>query len=173
MKKIENVSIASVAIAMLMGSTFLPGMMQFSEAKDPFQSMATSNKKLITTADIADNAVTSPKIKDGEVSTNDIADNSVTKEKLNSDAVKLIVVDRTKFGGTLPIGSTGGSTEADCEAGEIVTGGGFRVQPFSGEVVPVLMGADGNSWLVRVAKPSNIEAQFDVFARCAHLQLGP
>ena len=51
-------------------------------------SAATTNeRKLITTSDIADNAVTSPKIKDGEVNTNDITDGAVTNPKVQNGAV--------------------------------------------------------------------------------------
>jgi len=37
----------------------------------------------IGTDDIEDNAITSPKIKDGEIMTSDIANGAVTKDKLN------------------------------------------------------------------------------------------
>ena len=40
-------------------------------------------KKLITTADIADNAVTNPKIKDGEVKTSDIEDGTITSDDVS------------------------------------------------------------------------------------------
>ncbi|MFI5425089.1 MAG: hypothetical protein ACHQXG_09910 [Nitrososphaerales archaeon] len=51
-------------------------------------SAATTNeRKLITTSDIAENAVTSPKIKDGEVNTNDITDGAVTNPKVQNGAV--------------------------------------------------------------------------------------
>jgi len=47
-------------------------------------AMAKTDKKLITTADIADNAVTSPKIKDGEVKTSDIADGTITGDDVST-----------------------------------------------------------------------------------------
>jgi len=50
----------------------------------------------IGTDDIEDNAITSPKIKDGEIMTSDIANGAVTKDKLNPNAVKLVVVQREK-----------------------------------------------------------------------------
>jgi hypothetical protein len=40
-------------------------------------------KKLTTTADIADDAVTSPKIEDGEVKTSDIADGTITDDDVS------------------------------------------------------------------------------------------
>ena len=47
-------------------------------------AMAKTNNKLITTADIADNAVTNPKIKDGEVKTSDIADGTITGDDVST-----------------------------------------------------------------------------------------
>src|SRR6187551_2538284 len=49
-------------------------------------------KKLITTADIADNAVTSPKIKDGEVKTSDIEDGTITGDDVSTTFMKTIIL---------------------------------------------------------------------------------
>jgi len=55
-------------------------------------AMAKTNNKLITTADIADNAVTNPKIKDGEVKTSDIADGTITGDDVSTTFMKTIIL---------------------------------------------------------------------------------
>ena len=42
----------------------------------------------VTTVDLADNSVTSPKIKDGEVKTVDIANDAITSSKIKRYAVR-------------------------------------------------------------------------------------
>jgi|GEM_PF-770035 hypothetical protein len=55
-------------------------------------AIAKTDNKLITTADIADNAVTSPKIKDGEVKTSDIEDGTITGDDVSTTFMKTIIL---------------------------------------------------------------------------------
>ena len=74
-------------------------------------AMAENDKKLITTADIADNAVTSPKIKDGEVKTSDIEDGTITGDDVSQAFMKRVTLNDDAAGnshGWKPGTGTGG-----------------------------------------------------------------
>ena len=199
MKKFSKFFIATI-VAMLISSTILSVTPNISEAKkssleelraqqqerqqqqqqqkqqqnlqtQAVTTQSVSEKKPITTDDIADNAVTSPKIKDGEVKTNDLANGAVTKEKLNSNAVKLVVIERTKEF-SIPALHIGGEN-VQCALGEIVTGGGGFGNPNSGVYI-VDSHKLNNGWsLTQDNTRDDVNAQSVVSVECAHLELGP
>ena len=124
----------------------------------------------IGTSQIADNAITSPKIKDGEVKTPDLATAAVTKEKLNPNAVKLVVIQRESD--LIPIpASQGRELRVDCNSNEVATGGGFR----SGEGVNVFVNTgSGNGWAVVAFNPGEFgDQRISAVVKCSHLELGP
>ena len=121
-------------------------------------SSVSVQKKLVNTDDIADDAITSPKIKDGEVN----------KADLNPNAVKLVINDRLAEQKLVLAHSTGGST-AECNSNEVVTGGGFVF--FGGRAIENVK--TGNGWKVTVQNDDSDPQRLDVVAECAHLELGP
>jgi hypothetical protein len=84
-----------------------------------FSSVLVLPTQVAQAHQIADNAITSPKIMDGEVKTQDLANGAVTKEKLNPTAVKLVIERRT-VAFPVPPGQT--NKFAYCLEGELVTG---------------------------------------------------
>jgi hypothetical protein len=111
---------------------------------------------LITENQIADNAMTSPKIKDGEVKTLDLANGAVTKDKISPFALKLVTVERF-HASNLPAHSQA-TARVECNKGEVVTGGGFDTpNPDAGTVTaesrPDL---PTNSWVVGAYNPSDV-----------------
>ena len=70
-------------------------MVKESEYDSQPDDSVSAQKQPIETNDIADDAITSPKIKDGEVKTSDIGDSAVTKQKFNPMQEKLVVVEQS------------------------------------------------------------------------------
>jgi hypothetical protein len=125
---------------------------------------------LIGTNQIENNAITSPKIKDGEVKTNDLATAAVTKEKLNPNAVKLVLVERTEE--FTVRGSDAAVGHVLCDSGEFVTGGGFKA--ITGPSFNVWTSTkSGNGWSIGVDNEISTDQNVEVSAICAHLELGP
>ena len=133
------------------------------------QTQALSEKKPITTADIADNAVTSPKIKDGEVKTPDLATAAVTKPKLDPNAVKLVVIERLESALIDP--NSLGDITASCNSGEVVTGGGFASSKVTDNFI--VSERAPNGWRILVSNPSTTNTDVHALVECAHLELGP
>jgi hypothetical protein len=132
---------------------------------------------LIGTNQIADNAITSPKIKDGEVKTPDLASNPVTGDKIgnrevgSSDispgAITPHVTERRGERVTVEVERVG-STNAKCNADEVVTGGGF----FSSNGLDVLTSkADlsNNEWFVIAFNKGTTPHELDAFVICLNL----
>jgi hypothetical protein len=125
---------------------------------------------LVKTNQIEDNAITSPKIKDGEVKTPDLATAAVTKEKLNPSAVKLIVTVALKDFSVPAHSSASGF--AECNSGEIVTGGGFFL--FDDTLIVTQNTPSGvGSWGVTAVNNGDNTELAKALAQCAHLELGP
>ena len=192
MKKFSKFFIATI-VAMLISSAILSVTPNISEAKKSSleelraqqqerqqqlqqqqkgQSLQTqavttqsvSEKKPITTADIADNAVTTPKIKDGV-----IANGAVTKEKLNPNAVKLVVIQREGEDETIPPHSEH-FTFATCNSDEVEQEADLlQTQMLRLE----LASKAGNGWGVTFFNAGDNEKKGLVDAECAHLELGP
>ena len=114
---------------------------------------------------IADNAITSPKIRDGEVKTPDLATASVTKEKLNPSAVKLVVIEREKVFTVEPNSQT--NNFVNCNPDEIVIGGGFENALVDSSNKGI------NGWHIRVLNDRDATREVRITAQCAHLELGP
>jgi len=76
----KRIMVALSFALLLLVTTTLTGSFSLQIIKP---AMAKKNNNLITTADIADDAVTSPKIKDGEIKTSDIADNTITGDDVS------------------------------------------------------------------------------------------
>ena len=162
------------------------------------QSAANNNNKLITTDQIADNAVTNSKIQDGAVTTSKVADNTVTTNKLADNSVTsskiqdgTITKDDIKPGeiigaqqqlniqkvvahGTLPA-CTGGvacpvinEVVATCPDGTNVMSGGYQV---SSQINVIASAANtANGWVIRGANPSSSDSgTLDGFAYCLSL----
>jgi hypothetical protein len=97
----------------------------------------------VGTDNILDNAITSPKIKDGEVKTQDLANGAVTKDKISPFALKLVVVQRQLNFDLPPYSQTGAAVQ--CSRGEVVTGGGFSaasgmpIHPFISKKYPTVV----------------------------------
>lgn len=71
--------------------------------------------------DLEDGAVTTEKIKDGEVKTQDLANGAVAKDKISPFALKLVTVQKlVNF--DVPRKSIGVGT-AKCDKGHVLTGG--------------------------------------------------
>ena len=154
---------------MVISSTILAGGTHISEAKksslqelraqqqqrqQQFQQQNLQTQAVTTQAassggapNLADNSVTSPKIKDGEVKTQDIANNAVTRAKISPGAVGVQITLR---GGpnseSIAPGETG-SAEVSCLSGEQITGGGIRGQDVATSTMRALTGAP-QTWVV-------------------------
>ncbi len=145
-------------------------------------TQSVSEKKPITTDDIADNAVTSPKIASGGVTTSDVADNTITTSKIANGAVtkeKLapgtgVTITRTfriaAHSTTVHPGEVGIS-DARCNQDEIVTGGGFEVLALQRVVTSegIFGGAPGEQsdrWHVGVINEDTTDRDFLATAVC-------
>jgi hypothetical protein len=150
--------------------TSVVGLVAFS-AVLPIPAQVT--QALITENQIADSAVTSPKIKDGEVKTLDLANGAVTKDKISPFALKLVTVSRHANFDSTPNSSTQGNVK--CNKGEIATGGGYwNGGPHKGTVTFMSAPMDDSSgWVVIVYNPDSYPWKFAGYVLCAHLELGP
>jgi len=217
MNKAGSLFIATI-VALLVSSTILSGGIHISEAKKSsleelraqqqqrqqqqreqqqqnLQTQATTTQAATTSgtsgaSNLADNSVTSPKIKDGEVRTNDLANSAVTTDKIKDgtikkqdvnptdwaslkgdkgdpgSAVKLVSISRT-VEGEIPPNSFGVVT-VDCEPNEVVTGGGFIVGIDDN---PVLDSTQfGNGWHYQEHNVRSVTSAPKVFATCTHLE---
>lgn len=120
----------------------------------------------VTSAKIVDGAITSSDIGDGQVTSQDLANGAITRSDIANGAVQLTV--RTVFegfGGDL--GPNGfAKTRAVCQAGEIVTGGGF-----AGDIRLDIAGSfpEGNGWSVVAQNPTPDSLPFGAYAMCARI----
>ena len=126
------------------------------------------DKKLITTSDIADDAVTSPKIKNGEVNTDDLANDAVTSSKIANGAVTLEHRQVTKEFNCCPSGSSL-TIHATCADDEVVTGGGYEAAGGpGGSHVVISSGQQSDSpkdWVVTMQGGAEDEPS-SVYAEC-------
>jgi hypothetical protein len=131
-------------------------------------------RALVTDNQIADNAITSPKIKDGQVKTLDLANGTMTKDKISPFALKLVTVERhAEFTTMHPFHFLHG--EVKCNTGETATGGGYyNADPHIGTVTfmnrPI---QDTSGWHVGIYSPDGGLHQFTAYVVCAHLELSP
>ena len=137
----------------------------------------------VKTADLANNAVTSPKIQNGQVSTDDLANNAVTTGKIADDAIQAEDI----ADGVIPSGGTQPTvhvvtklvnltphllttTTISCPDGEIATGGGFRapLEFVTYESHPTSSAAQpAEAWVVGVWNPTDdIDNDFEAFVKC-------
>jgi hypothetical protein len=128
---------------------------------------------LITENQIADNAITSPKIKDGEVKTQDLANGAVTKDKISPFALKLVTVERHAIF-DVPAHSNAG-TVVKCNRNEVVTGGGFIINEPDKPIVTWQSKAliSSNGWSVAGRNTDDASHSIIGSVVCAHLELGP
>jgi hypothetical protein len=107
----------------------------------------------ITTQNLANGAVTNPKLAVPSVATGNIANGAVTSDKLAAGAVSLNAVHVSSgFVGLSPGDRT--IVSADCPTGTIVTGGGYSISQPGGNSLYVEISdrADtSQSWLVKVS----------------------
>ena len=130
--------------------------------------------KQIQEQDIANNAIFSAKIQDGQVLTKDIADNAITKSKLAIGAVTPAVVVQSSNYMTINPG-TSLIVAASCNSGEVATGGGYQIsQQFPGfEKVVVHTNINlGGQWTV-VARNTDINQGHQIKAEASCLHLSP
>jgi hypothetical protein len=127
----------------------------------------------IGTDDIEDNAIISQKIKDSEVKSQDLANGAVTGGKISPFALKLVTTQKSVYQ-TVSAHSTAFAT-AQCNRGEVVTGGGYwyggglnGAYAYLNKPVVSL-----NEWMVQIDNPTDASESFMAFVVCAHLQLGP
>jgi hypothetical protein len=128
---------------------------------------------LISTDQIADNAITSPKIMDGQVMTSDLANGAVTKDKISPFALKLVTVSRQANFNSIPNSNSFGDVK--CNKGETATGGGYWNGMPSKGVVTFMSApkSDSSGWVVLVHNPDSYPWMFTAYVLCAHLELGP
>ena len=133
----------------------------------------------VKTADIANNAVTSPKIQNGQVSTDDLASNAVTTGKIADGAIQAGDIAAGVIpsgGGALPNVHTEiesvsiapnsfGSLSVQCPDGEKLTGGGFN-QNLGIDVLSSYPGSDGATWFASGQNTNNIERDLVGIAVC-------
>lgn len=144
----------------------------------------------VGTADLAGNAVTSVKIKDGEVKTDDIAagavgslrikDNdvktqdiapgAVTKAKLGADVLDTITTTRRIVTGIAVNPGASWYGQVACLTGEAMTGGGYSGYTLNnGLQFERSFPTSTNSWRVEAANPTSSTQYFDVYVVCAKL----
>jgi hypothetical protein len=118
----------------------------------------------VNTADLADDAVTSDKIKNGEVKAEDL-DPSIELGD-GSGAIQLNVhrVDSDRI--TIP-GNLNGGARVDCPPGETLIGGGFDVTP--SVRVTTNYPEDENTWFVAGQNLVSGSQRLSAFALCAVL----
>jgi hypothetical protein len=126
----------------------------------------------IGTDDIEDNAIISQKIKDGEVKTQDLANGAVTKDKLSPFALKLVTTQRTADQIAPPHETA--FALAQCNKGEVVTGGGFWYSGGQNGAYAYLNKpvVSLNQWMVQIINPTDVSNSVMAFVVCAHLELG-
>jgi hypothetical protein len=145
----------------------------------------------VKTADIANNAVTSPKIQNGQVNTDDLASNAVTAAKIADGTIQeqdiadgvipssggstgqLVVTERSQTFG--PVGApSNADISVDCNSDEIATGGGFGDFGVNDHVVLRESKAGspaGNGWHVALDLISfnSGTREVTVYAECAKI----
>jgi hypothetical protein len=126
---------------------------------------------LIGTSEIENDTVTSPKIKDGEVKAPDIANGTVTKEKLSLDAVKIVVISRTKQLYAPAVSAPAGDVQ--CKSDEVVTGGGFKLTGPENSQTVIFSNKVSNGWAVSFVNNADRPTSAIMYVQCAHLELGP
>jgi hypothetical protein len=127
----------------------------------------------IGTDDIEDNAIISPKIKDGEVKTQDLANGAVTKDKISPFALKLVTVESHAIF-DVPAHSNAG-TVVNCNKNEVVTGGGFIINEPDKPIVTWQSKAliSSNGWSVAGRNTDDASHSIIGSVVCAHPELGP
>jgi LysM repeat protein len=125
--------------------------------------------KQIGAADISDNAITSIKIQDGQINTADIASGAVSTPKIAPGAVLPVVTERLSDTEIAAPGAVNGVT-ARCYAGEVHTGGGYKVLDSSPKVVTVFSGqGPPSAWTVTVVNTDTIPHDFRAYVECLKL----
>jgi hypothetical protein len=114
---------------------------------------------------LPNNSVTSEKIKNSEVKSADIEDGTITSTDIASGAIQPHTYIKTGGGSIAP--RYGVPFAADCEEGDIATGGGFATSagnPF----VKVTHGQplDSNTWIVAGYSENPFTDSLTVFAVC-------
>ena len=118
----------------------------------------------VTTGKIADGQVYSSDIADVTIGSSDIADSAVTSSKLAGGAVKPNVHSVRGSLTEIAPGTTG-SALTDCPAGEVVTGGGYAA-PNSGLQFYANSPWDVNTWFVGARNEARGDLSFYPYALC-------
>jgi hypothetical protein len=141
----------------------------------------------VKTADLANNAVTSPKIQNGQVNTDDLASHAVTTGKIADGMIQeQDIADGAVTSEKLADGAGGGeiqlnvhivesenkvlepgittSTSVDCPDGEVLSGGGFIGG--TGVQVQTFFPLDENTWVVSAINESTQSNGFRATAFC-------
>jgi hypothetical protein len=127
---------------------------------------------------LANDAVTTGKIKDGEVTSADIKDGTVTSTDIASGTIPsggwgtLEVTQRLAGGRDIPPGSSG-VTKAGCLDDEAITGGGFNLGRSPDLLVMTSARGDNNGWPAGAINPATATEKwsYGCIAECGNRRL--
>ena len=166
--------LATITISVVTGIAEVKAQTEGEEARMEDEAITQKakevpkDKKLLTTSDIADDAVTSPKIKNGEVNTDDLANDAVTSSKIANGAVTLEHRQVTKEFNCCSPGSSS-TIHATCADDEVVTGGGYEAAGGPGGSHAVIFSGQQASfpkdWVVTMQGGAEDEPS-SVYAEC-------